>query len=472
MILIKQIRLTLFLVFSLSLSSLRAESLLPNLEANLDEQSPSNPSYVLGQHWFRKLHGSKHFINYPPAYNYLRSALSQLLPYTGLYQKNIEIGLLNSTKSNAFVLPGSHLFIYSDMLSKINNEETLLALLAHELAHLDLKHHERQNQHNKQEQNKAMLMMGAGIVAALAGAQGDASTALFLSGIANQQENRLSYSRFQEQEADRQARKYLQQAGLDELATTELFLIFFQSSIGQDRIEFLSTHPIPESRLADSLSTQPNQSILKQGDQTQFKQFRTTLLAYRASLMLDPNNYIESQIKDTENQIFAKALVASINNDKTTAEKLAPSLNNTLESQVYLKAKILIDSQSRNQGINLVNQQLNLNKDQLAFIELNPDSHLLTPIQANQTNLLQYEKDIINRIFLRQAREEKSLALTWAYEANIAFSKGKTREALTLLKRAEPIAKGKEIRVVQHIKAQLLSILDIEKSFDITSEEK
>ena len=468
MILLKRIRLSLGLYLCLTYSSLYADSLIPNLEANIDEQSLSNPSYIIGQHWFRKLHGSRHFIQFPPAYDYLRSTLSQLLPHTGLYQKNIEIGLLNSTKSNAFVLPGSHLFIYSDMLSKISNEQTLLALLAHELAHLDLKHYERQNQHNEQEQSKAMLLMGAGIVAALAGAQGDASSALFLSGIANQQENRLSYSRIQEQEADRQARKYLIKAGIDENATTELFLIFFQNTIGRDPIEFLSTHPIPETRLADSISIKPSKSILLQGSQIQFNQFRASLLAYRASLMLNPDNYISTQINSKSDQNYAKALVAYLNNDTSVALSLANKLDENLDNQAYLKAKILLRSSDTQAAKNIIKHNLSLNQDKLAFIELSTNSNLLNLAQAQQTGLLQYEKDIINRIQLRQAREVKNLALTRAYEAKIAFSKGQSKTALNLIKRAEPIAEAEDIRVIERIKSHILSTIEIEKGNNIT----
>lgn len=455
------------LFFALALSSPKAETLLPNLEADLDEQSLSNPSYILGQHWFRKLHGSKHFINFPPAYDYFRSALAKLLPYTELYQKNIEIGLLNSTKSNAFVLPGSHMFLYSDILSKIDDEQTLLALLAHELAHLDLKHYERQSQHSEQEKSKAMLLMGAGIAAALAGAQGDASSALFLSGIANQQENRLSYSRFQEQEADRQAKKYLIRAGIDEHAATKLFLTFFQGTIGQDPIEFLSTHPIPESRLADSLSTTPLQSVLKQGDQTQFNQFRTTLLAYRASLMLDSDSYIHSHINIQSDQIYAKALVALINNDRPKANLLTKDLDMTLNNQAYLKARILINSGKIEQAQKIIKQKLNLNKNKLAFIELSPDSHLLTNTQSQQVRLMQYEKDIINRIHLRQAKEAKNLALTRAYEARIVFSKGQGLAALNLVKRAESVADLDDLKIISKIKQEILDTIELEKGNNI-----
>ncbi|WP_343772886.1 M48 family metalloprotease, partial [Marinomonas arenicola] len=143
----------LFVVFSITFSN-PAYSVLPDLTATKDERSLANPSYVVGQHWFRKLNGSASVINFPPAYDYLKEALSHILPQTSLYNKMVEMTLLNSTQTNAFVIPGNHLFIYSDIMEMITNEDMLYGLLAHEVAHLDLNHYERQTQHSSEEFNK------------------------------------------------------------------------------------------------------------------------------------------------------------------------------------------------------------------------------------------------------------------------------------------------------------------------------
>ncbi|EAQ66606.1 quinolinate synthetase [Marinomonas sp. MED121] len=468
MILFKAFKLGLTLCLCLNLASSYADTKLPDLEADLDEQSLSNPSYIVGQHWFRKLHGSKRLIHFPPAYDYLRNALAKLLPHTELYQKNIEIGLLNSAQNNAFVLPGSHLFLYSGMLSRIKNEQTLFALLAHELAHLDLKHYERQNQQNKQEQSKALLMIGAGIAAALAGADGEASSALLLSGIANKAENNLAYSRIQEQEADRQARKYLIQADLDQNATSELFLTFFQASIGREPIEFLSTHPIPETRLSDSINTEPAKSILKQGDQTDFNQFRASMLGYRASLLLEPNSYLNSQITNENELNYAKALSAYLSNQTLEALALSPLLDETFVNQAYLKALILIRNQKLEDAAQVINKKLEINEGHLAFIELSPSKTAISKLSPTNPKLLQYEQDIINRIHLSQARKHKNLALTWAYEAQIAFSNGKTKAALKLLDKAKPEANKEELKVIKEITTQIKHTVDLENTYDLT----
>ena len=117
----------LAIVFTSTFSNM-SNANLPDLEANKDERALSNPSYILGQHWFRKLNGSRALIDFPPAYDYLKDTLSHILPQTDLYNTTVEMALLNSSQSNAFVIPGNHLFIYSDIMEMITSEDMLYGL--------------------------------------------------------------------------------------------------------------------------------------------------------------------------------------------------------------------------------------------------------------------------------------------------------------------------------------------------------
>ncbi|MGB0783164.1 MAG: M48 family metalloprotease [Marinomonas sp.] len=244
-----------FALLTLVFTTTFTNASIPDLEANQDERALSNPSYILGQYWFRKLNGSRALIDFPPAYDYLKDTISRILPQTNLYNTTVEMTLLNSSQSNAFVIPGNHLFIYSDIMEMISEEDMLFGLLAHEIAHLDLRHYERQQQHSGEELQKTLMMLGAGIAVALAGAGSDATSALWLGGIANQAENTLTYSRNQEQEADRQGQEYLHDAGLAPEGMRKLFQAFFKEALGRPKLEFLSTHPSPNSRMSDSFST-------------------------------------------------------------------------------------------------------------------------------------------------------------------------------------------------------------------------
>ncbi|MEP0073570.1 MAG: M48 family metalloprotease, partial [Marinomonas sp.] len=368
---------------------------IPDLEANKDERSLSNPSYILGQHWFRKLNGSRALIDFPPAYDYLKDTLSKILPQTSLYNKTVEMTLLNSSKSNAFVIPGSHMFIYSDILETITSEDMLLGLLAHEVAHLELRHYERQSQHSSEELQKTLTLIGAGIAAALAGADADATTALWLGGLANQAENTLTYSRNQEQEADRRGRQYLISAGLSPEGMNDLFQAFFKRALGRPKLEFLSTHPSPDTRLSDSFSTDAKETIISYKEPSDFEYFRATLLAYRAGLEERPYTYLDQQIQDITAKNFAKGLFSYLIQSPDRSIMFLERLNKHNRFTDYLKALSFTASGKKDKSIEVIKQQLDIAPNDIIFSMLLAQLDNLQPQEVKADYL--YEK----RLFWR-----------------------------------------------------------------------
>ena len=382
----------LTIVFTSAFSNV-SYAAIPDLEANRDERALSNPSYILGQYWFRKLNGSRALIDFPPAYDYLKDALSHILPQTDLYNTTVEMTLLNSSQSNAFVIPGNHLFIYSDIMEMISSEDMLYGLLAHEIAHLDLRHYERQTKHSGEELSKTLVMLGAGIAAALAGAGGDATTALWLGGIANQAENTLTYSRNQEQEADRRGREYLINAGLPPEGMTKLFQSFFKQALGRPKLEFLSTHPSPNSRLSDSFSTDSQETILNDRPQSDFDYFRASMLAYRAGLEERPLSYLDQKIQDNDVKNFAKGLFSYLIQSPERALVFLNKLEKHNSFTDYLEALSYIASGQKEEGLNIINKQLDLAPRNILFSMLYAQSNQSKPINVSSNYL--YEQRLI-----------------------------------------------------------------------------
>lgn len=440
-------------------------ALTPNLESNQDERSLSNPSYILGQHWFRKLNGSSALIDFPPAYNYLKEALSILLPQTGLYNKTVEMTLLNSTKSNAFVIPGSHMFIYSDIMEIITSEDILLGLLAHEVAHLDLKHYERQSQNSEQEQQKTLAFLGAGLVTMLAGADADTTAALWVGGIANQVDNTLTYSRQHEQEADRQGRQYLIDAGLSPDGMSKLFQAFFKKAIGRPKLEFLSTHPSPNTRLSDSFTGEQAASILEYQNQTEFEFFRASLLAYRAGLEETPYSYLDQHIKDSNANLFAKALFSYLIHSPKRALSFLAQLTTHNQFTDYIGALSYNATEEQEKGLAITQKQLDLAPNNFMF------SMLQAQINQTQPKLLTteylYESRLLWKTKIKYFQSSRNLTMTLAYQALLNFSQGKSKTAQFLLKRAEANATEKEKSFINEIKLSFETIQNAEKHEDI-----
>jgi beta-barrel assembly-enhancing protease len=457
----------LAVVFTSTLSSVSSAS-IPDLEANKDERALSNPSYILGQYWFRKLNGSRALIDFPPAYDYLKDALSRILPQTNLYNTTVEMTLLNSSQSNAFVIPGNHLFIYSDIMEMITSEDMLFGLLAHEVAHLDLRHYERQTKHSGEELQKTLVMLGAGIAAALAGAGGDATTALWLGGIANQAENTLTYSRNQEQEADRRGREYLINAGLAPEGMTKLFQAFFKKALGRPKLEFLSTHPSPNSRLSDSFSTATKETILSNKTTTDFEYFRATLLAYRAGIEDKPFIYLDQKIQDNDAKIFAKGLFSYLIQSPDRALDYLKKLENHNQFTDYLEALSYAAAGKKDQGLKIINMRLELAPKNIPFSMLDAELKKSKPISVYSNYI--YEQRLIWRANIQYYQSINNIPMALNYRALLDFSQGKDKTAEYLIKRAENDAKENEKNTIQQTSARFKIINEAEKQEDLDEE--
>lgn len=439
---------------------------IPDLEANKDERSLSNPSFVLGQHWFRKINGSQALIDYPPAYEYLRDALSHLLPQTNLYNTTVELTLLNSTQSNAFVIPGNHLFIYSDILEMINNEEMFYGLLAHEIAHLDLRHYERRTRRSGEEAQKALVLLGAGIVAALAGAGADATTALWLGGIANQAENRLTYSRSQEQEADRRGQELLISAGLPPEGMTKLFQAFFRRAIGRPQVEFLSTHPSPDTRLTDAFSTREIESVMNTRPNAEFEFFRASLLAYRAGLEELPLNYLDQVIVNQDANKFAKGLFSYLSQSPNKALIYLEDITKPNAFTEYLSILSYEATGQHEKAIQMITDRLALNPRNVLFSTLLAQLTTSRPVHNSNTNKAYtylFEQRLIWRANIQYFQSLNNTAMSLNYRALLDFSQGKDTTAQNLIKRAENQAQPHEKAAIASTKRYFDLIKELEK---------
>ncbi|ADZ91227.1 M48 family metallopeptidase [Marinomonas mediterranea] len=423
-------------------SSSWATTNIPDLEAIKDERSLSNPSYVLGQYWFRQYNGSNALIDFPPAYEFLRNAVSKLASYSDLYNKNVELALLNSSQSNAFVIPGNHLFIYSDILSLIKEEDELFALLAHELSHLELRHYERRLQNAEQEKKKLLMLLAAGVAAAIMTDDSETTSALWIGGIANQTTNQLAYSRENEQEADRNGRQLLNQAGISSDAMTKLFNEFLKKTLGGNSLEFLSTHPLPKTRLSDSITgkTLPKTKTSLEAStlhtSSNFGFFRATLIGYRALLDDRPNYYINSQQLSTDEALFATAIV---NYQSETPEKAIQTLKKMTSINRfsdYLLALSYIKNNAISEATSILNKRLDLAPGDAIF------KPLLAQIEGNHylpysIDELQYELRLKLKTNIQIAIKRGDNASALLYKAFLEFNKGKNNIGQVLLDRAK-----------------------------------
>lgn len=146
--------------------------------------------------------------------------------------------LADSNTINAFALPGGQIFITVALLSRLESEDQVAGVLAHEIVHVLARHG---------AQRIAKSDLTNGLVGAVGVASGDASaaqTAAMIGQLVNMQ-----YGRDDELESDRIGICLMIDAGYDPQEMVGVMEILAQASSGNRQPEFFSTHPNPENRI-------------------------------------------------------------------------------------------------------------------------------------------------------------------------------------------------------------------------------
>lgn len=151
-----------------------------------------------------------------------------------------QVAVIDDPKTlNAYCLPGGRMAIYSGLISKLDaSDDEIAQVMGHEIAHALANHGaERMSQG----------VLGDILVSAVGGSQGRQQGAQLATLLFWQ----LPNSRDNESEADRIGIEVAARAGYDPAAAPSLWRKMAKASGGNGGLSFLSTHPAPETRMAD-----------------------------------------------------------------------------------------------------------------------------------------------------------------------------------------------------------------------------
>ena len=188
----------------------------------------------------------------PVSQDYSEHLVYRLSEFSELTDRRLEIALIDEKSVNAFAAPGGIIGINAGLIFHAETEGQFASVLSHELAHLSQRHFARRMQRQKDRSLANSLMILGSI--ALAGATSNPN-ALLVGQQAITQQN-LSFSRGDEQEADRIGFKNMVSAGFDPKSTSYMFekLQSLSRLSGSNELEFLRSHPLTKNRIADAQS--------------------------------------------------------------------------------------------------------------------------------------------------------------------------------------------------------------------------
>jgi predicted Zn-dependent protease len=157
--------------------------------------------------------------------------------------------IMDSGEINAFAAPGGLILISRGLLRCADTEETVAAILAHEISHVVLKHGLKAISNARWT---AAVQAGANATVQVAGSpELKQLTGTFKDSI-NDITNTLvnsGYSREQELQADQMALVIMRKAGYDPQAFDEMLTVM-KSKLKPGGTDFAKTHPDPKVRIA------------------------------------------------------------------------------------------------------------------------------------------------------------------------------------------------------------------------------
>ena len=245
-------KLKIYCFFLLCSTLLLSEEELPVIGDASSSVISIASEYNLGRLYIAQLRRTLPEYIDPITQDYAEHLVYRLSEYSELTDRRLEIALIDDKSVNAFAAPGGIVGINAGLIFHAETEGQLASVLSHELAHLSQRHFARRMQRQK-DRSLANSLMILGSVA-LAGVTSNPN-ALLVGQQAITQQN-LSFSRGDEQEADRIGFKNMVAAGFDPKSTSYMFekLQSLSRLSGSNELEFLRSHPLTKNRIADAQS--------------------------------------------------------------------------------------------------------------------------------------------------------------------------------------------------------------------------
>ncbi len=360
----------LLIVLTLLVGSAGAEEhKLPSLgDASSRTISPQLEKQI-GDVFLKQLHASLRTSNDPLIKYYVTTQITDLAQHSDLREAIKSIIVVDSDQINAFAAPGGVLGVNLGLMLHAHDVHEYAAVMAHELAHLSQRHFARGIEEQRANALPTLASMIAALIIGAAGG-GDAAIAALSTAQAASQANQLRFSREREQEADRIGMNTLVRANHDPAAMARMFERMQRNYRFTRRPpEFLLTHPLSETRIADARNQALDLPRSNYADSLDYQLMRTRAQVRFHRSPSESEAIFEQRLRENPDDRAAQyglALALSgLEEHQAALDRVEPLLNLNPQSILYnaAYAEVLINAGQLTRAQALLSHQLVLNPD-------------------------------------------------------------------------------------------------------------
>ncbi len=201
----------------------------------------------LGRQVLQMLRKEAQFVEDPEVVGYVAEVGRRLIAHIGPHYFPFKFYVIKDESLNAFAVPGGYIFVNTGLLEEIDREDELAGVLAHELAHVQARHLAKRIE----KLTRLNLASAAVTIVGLLLGRGEMGQAIAVTSGALAATKALSYSRADEEEADRLGFQYLTAAGYDPRGFIEVFnkIVRHRWLLSENVPSYLLTHPGTAERI-------------------------------------------------------------------------------------------------------------------------------------------------------------------------------------------------------------------------------
>lgn len=367
----------LLIPLSLSTFELQAQTPLPRLGDRISGTVTLGQEHLMGQDFLSSVRRSAPTIPDALLNSYLENVTYKLAAQSQLQDHRLSFVVIDSEELNAFAAPGGIIGVNTGLFLNAQTEAEFASVMAHEIAHVSQRHFARTIDEARANRVPELGALLAGVlIMATSDAQHGQAAVAASQGLAL--ENRLRFSRSNEAEADRIGQDTMFNAGFNPDDMSALFEhLMSNNRFGRRPPEFLLSHPVTESRIADARGRATRYPTRAYRPNLEYQIIRARVVAHYATDKAALVSNYEQALRSSTDEFSRDAnryrlTVAYWENEQygKSLATLAPLLEKDPNriSYVVTQAEIYTAQNEPGQALNYLGRHL----------DINPNNHPLT----------------------------------------------------------------------------------------------